>query len=85
VHYGTLRNQHQLDTLFLVCLLGVNASGIIRPTSGGAAQMLFGVITCVGCVLTMFEFLAVGRHKKTPTSNVWYSRVYVVSCILVHA
>jgi hypothetical protein len=26
VHHGTLMNQHQLDTLFLVCLLGVNAS-----------------------------------------------------------
>jgi hypothetical protein len=26
VHHGILRNQHQLNTLFLVCLLGVNAS-----------------------------------------------------------
>jgi hypothetical protein len=26
VHHGILMNQHQLDTLFLVCLLGVNAS-----------------------------------------------------------
>jgi hypothetical protein len=26
VHHGTLMNQHQLDTLFLVCLLGVKAS-----------------------------------------------------------
>jgi hypothetical protein len=25
VHHGTLMNQHQLDTLFLVCLLRVNA------------------------------------------------------------
>jgi hypothetical protein len=26
VHHGKLSNQHQLDTLFLVCLLGVNVS-----------------------------------------------------------
>jgi hypothetical protein len=26
VHHGTLMNQNQTDTLFLVCLLGVNAS-----------------------------------------------------------
>jgi hypothetical protein len=26
-------------------------SGVTRPTSGGSAQLLFGVIACVGCVL----------------------------------
>jgi hypothetical protein len=26
VHHGTLMNEHQLGTLFLVCLLRVNAS-----------------------------------------------------------
>jgi hypothetical protein len=40
-------NQHQPDTLFLVYLLGV-----IRPSSGGSAQMLFGLITYIGCMLT---------------------------------
>jgi hypothetical protein len=28
----------------------LDISGVIRPSSGGSAQMLFGVITCVGCV-----------------------------------
>jgi hypothetical protein len=31
-----------------------------RPSSEGSAQMLFGVITCVGCVLT--------THVITPNS-----------------
>jgi hypothetical protein len=51
VHHGTLKNQHQLHTLVLVCLLGVNAlhdSGVTRPSSGGSALMRFGVIKCVG-------------------------------------
>jgi hypothetical protein len=37
VHHGTLINQHQLDTLFLVCLLIVNAStcfGRLLPIFG---------------------------------------------------
>jgi hypothetical protein len=29
----------------------LHVSGFARPSSGGSAQMLFGVITCVGCVL----------------------------------
>jgi hypothetical protein len=44
VHHVTLMNQHQLDTLFLVCLLGVNAFTcfgrfrIICSSSGGATR-----------------------------------------------
>jgi hypothetical protein len=30
----------------------LHVSGVTRPSSGGSAQMLFGVITCVRCVLT---------------------------------
>jgi hypothetical protein len=53
--YTVLMNQHQLDTLSLVCILRVNVStcfGHTHPSSGGCAQLLFGVIVCVGCVLT---------------------------------
>jgi hypothetical protein len=69
------RNQaHQLDTLFLVCLLAVNVStcfgryspifrrlctdaiwcNYVRRMCVDCVQVavLFGVITCVGCVLT---------------------------------
>jgi hypothetical protein len=55
VHYGTLMNQNQLDTLSLVCLLRFNAFtcfGRYLLISTGSAQLLFGVNTCVGCVLT---------------------------------
>jgi hypothetical protein len=31
----------------------LRVSGVTRPSSGGPAQTLFGVITCVGCVLTV--------------------------------
>jgi hypothetical protein len=30
----------------------LHVSGVNRPSSGGSAQKLFGVIMCVGCVLT---------------------------------
>jgi hypothetical protein len=33
----------------------LHVPGVTRPSSGGAAQLLFGVITCVGCVLTVRE------------------------------
>jgi hypothetical protein len=55
VHHGTLINQHKLDTLFLVCLLEVtplHVLGVTHPSSGGSAQVLFGVIMCAGCVLS---------------------------------
>jgi hypothetical protein len=47
VRHGILMSQHQLDTLYLLCLLRVDASTCFRhysPSSGGSAQMLFGVI-----------------------------------------
>jgi hypothetical protein len=30
----------------------LHVSGVTRPSSGGSAQLLFGVIVCAGCVLT---------------------------------
>jgi hypothetical protein len=47
-HHGTLMNQHQLDTLFLVCFIKNHhpyiSSGVTRPFSGSSAQLLSGVI-----------------------------------------
>jgi phosphoribosylformylglycinamidine (FGAM) synthase-like enzyme len=48
-------------------------SGVTRPSSGGSAQLLFGVIACVRCVLTAHRNLhAVNTHHThavTPNSN----------------
>jgi hypothetical protein len=30
----------------------LHVSGFTRPPSGGSAHMLYGVISCVGCVVT---------------------------------
>jgi hypothetical protein len=30
----------------------LHVSGVTRPSAGGSARMIFGVITCVECVLT---------------------------------
>jgi hypothetical protein len=30
----------------------LHVSGVTGPSSGGSALLLFGVIVCVGCVLT---------------------------------
>jgi hypothetical protein len=63
MHHGTSMNQQQLDTLSLVCSIKsmpLHVSGITCPSSGGSAQMLFGVIAYVGCVLT--------AHAITPNS-----------------
>jgi hypothetical protein len=32
--------------------MDLHVSEVTGPSSGGCAQILFGVITCVGCVLT---------------------------------
>jgi hypothetical protein len=44
--------------------------GVTRPSSGGCAQMLFGVITWVGCVLTecRLGFHTHPMHVITPNS-----------------
>jgi hypothetical protein len=79
VHHGTLMNQHQLDTLFLVCLLRVNAStcfGLYSPIFRRLCTV--AVIACVGCVLTACglretrNIQAVNTHPThaiTPNNN----------------
>jgi hypothetical protein len=36
--------------------MSLHVSGVTRPSSGRYVQMLFGVITCVGCVLTACRY-----------------------------
>jgi hypothetical protein len=59
VHQGTLMNQHQLDTILFVYQksMPLHVSGVTRSSSGGSAQMMFGAITCVGCVLTACNYV----------------------------
>jgi hypothetical protein len=38
----------------------LHVSGVTRPSSGGSAQIQFGVIACVGCVLTACRL----RHHR---------------------
>jgi hypothetical protein len=56
----------------------LHVSGVTRPSSGGSAQLLFGVIVCVGCVLAACRLWfhrnlhAVNTHPThaiTPHSN----------------
>jgi hypothetical protein len=46
VHHGTLRNQNQLDTLFLVRLLGVNASTCFQRYSSIFRRLCPDAIRC---------------------------------------
>jgi hypothetical protein len=62
VHYGTLINQRQLDTLFLVFLLGVNASTrferyspIFRRLCTDAMWCNYVRRMCVDCVQVAVE------------------------------
>jgi hypothetical protein len=46
LHHGTLINQHQIDTLFLVCLLGVNAGTCFERYSPILSRLCTDVILC---------------------------------------
>jgi hypothetical protein len=54
VHHGTLRNQHQLDTHFLVCLLGVSASTCFGRYSPIFRRLCTNAVWC-NCVQVAVE------------------------------
>jgi hypothetical protein len=51
----------------------LHVSGVTRPSSGGSARMLFGVITSVGCVLTTGRL---GWNRNLHILRTSYARNY---------
>jgi hypothetical protein len=71
VHHGTLMNQHQLDTLFLVCLLGVNASTCFGRYSSIFKRLFTDAIwynylrrMCVDYVQVLYENFFITEFRK---------------------
>jgi hypothetical protein len=54
----------------------LRVSGVTRPSSGGSAQMLFGIITCVGCMLTACRFVSLVRRMCVD-----HFQVGVITCV----
>jgi hypothetical protein len=81
VHHGTLMNQHQLDTLFLVCLLGVNTSTCFRRYSPIFRRLCTVAIWC-NCVRRMFvDCVQLAENRNLHTFNTHPTRAITPNSI----
>jgi hypothetical protein len=76
-HHGTVRNEHQLDTLFLVCLLEFNASTCFGRYSPIFTRLCADVIWC-NCVCRMcVDYMQFAVEPQTARSqHTSYARNY---------
>jgi hypothetical protein len=69
VHHGTLMNQHQLDTLFLVCLLGLSASASFGRYSPIFRSLCTDAIWCNYVRRMCVDYVQVAVPPQSAHSN----------------